>query len=243
MSPIIRSEVTKLTTTPTWLILTALSALITVVPWVYAIAFSPGSISFEPAVAGETVQVGSVAPLFALGVGLAAICGEFARGTAQSTFLVEPRRHRVLAAKGLVAAVAGAGLVAVSAVVTFLAVFTAAAMVGIPFSPPVAATMLGLAGSLLQGALYAVLGLGLGAMLRNQTAAAVTALAWFLVAEDAVRIVLGPGAAWWLPGQAAERLTESVEYTTMVGGLVVLAASAALLAAIGTGVLMRRDIV
>lgn len=72
-----------------------------------------------------------------------------------------------------------------------------------------------LLGAVAATTLYALVGVGVGSLIRNQTAAVVAALVWVLVVES---IVVGflPEVGRWLPGGAVAALTSSI---TPDGGL------------------------
>lgn len=80
------------------------------------------------------------------------------------------------------------------------------------------------AGLLLASALWAVLGVGVGALIRHQVAAIVGGLLWMLVVENLGAGFLGDAGSW-LPGRAAYGMARAVE----AGDLLDLPAAAALL--------------
>lgn len=93
-------------------------------------------------------------------------------------------------------------------------------------------------------ALYALMGVALGVLTRNQTVALVTALLWSLVLENVVPILVrAPQLYAWLPGGAADAVIgrERSGLLDPIGGGLLLAAYAAVLAAAGTLLVMRRD--
>jgi len=93
-------------------------------------------------------------------------------------------------------------------------------------------------------ALYALMGVALGVLTRNQTVALVAALLWSLVLENVVPILVrAPQLYAWLPGGAADAVIgrERSGLLDPIGGGLLLAAYAAVLAAAGTLLVMRRD--
>lgn len=242
MPRIIRAELTKLRTTPLALILTALSVVVTVLPVAWLLVDRSATISFGSGSAGQTLGIGSAAPFFALGLGLVGMAGEFVHGTVVPTFLVEPRRSRVIAAKALVYSIAGAALVFVSGIALVGAGLGLATMRGLEVTLPSGELALGFMTSAAAGALFALLGLGLAALIRNQTAAVVTALAWFLVAEDVVTLAIGQAPARWLPGEVTARLTGATEPGAAVAAFLLLAIYACGVMLAGTSVLQRREL-
>jgi ABC-2 type transport system permease protein len=102
-----------------------------------------------------------------------------------------------------------------------------------------------LLGVLVGAPLYGVLGVGVGALVRNQVAAIVGALAWILVVENLV-IALLPDVGRWLPGGAAAALAqlatpEGELLPAWAGGLVFLAYGV-VFAVLGTRFVVDRDV-
>ncbi|MGE5689667.1 MAG: hypothetical protein ACM33B_03835 [Pseudomonadota bacterium] len=142
--------------------------------------------TFLPDLAG----VASVASLIALVLGIVVVTGEFRHGTITPTFLVTPRRERVLAAKlgfgvlgGVVLALLALVIVAAVAVPWLLALGDTQALD--------ADTVEKAARVVLQAALWAALGVALGAAVQGQVAALLGALIWILLAETLLRALLG----------------------------------------------------
>jgi ABC-2 type transport system permease protein len=181
--------------------------------------------------------------LFLLILGIMAVAGEYRDGTITDTFLSTPRRSRVIAAKLVV--YSGLGLVdgIVSAITALIvaAIWFSAKGVGFdPASPQVWQTLAGVA---LWMPLYAALGVGIGAMVRNLGAAITIALAWIALVEGVAINLLG-GFGRWLPmasGMALDNLPQGSLLPQVTGGLV-LAAYAALFAVAATLVTMRSDV-
>lgn len=97
--------------------------------------------------------------------------------------------------------------------------------------------------------LYALLGVGIGAVVRNQIAAVIGSLAFLLIIENVFAVIPTVNRAYaFLPGPAAGALVGStapaiggVQLTSLEGGLVCLGWGV-LLAVCGWLVTMRRDI-
>jgi hypothetical protein len=95
------------------------------------------------------------------------------------------------------------------------------------------------------GALWGVIGVAVGALVRQQVAAVVGALVWVLVVEN-----LGAGllrdAGRYLPGQAAHALADASQAGTLLApalGAAVLAAYALVALALAALRMVRTDIV
>ena len=248
MTRLVHSELLKLRTTRTARVLLTLAAAGTaaLIAIVLLLAGQPGQPALGPDALRQLVLVpAQPLTLAALVLGVLGMAGELRHGTATSTFLVTPRRGRVVAAKLAAAAVTGLAM--------SLASSAAVLAVGLPWlrakgievavaDPGVAARVAGLAAAV---ALYAVLGTGLGALLRNQVAAVVVGLLWW--SQGVERVLTGilhqPGLERWLPLGAASALTAPGDGTLpMWAGALVFAAYGLGLALLGGRLVARRDL-
>jgi ABC-2 type transport system permease protein len=156
-------------------------------------------------------------------LGVVAVTGEFHHRTATSAFLAVPNRRRVVAAKAVACALL-APVVAVGLMIVALAIGTLSGAIELTFDERFARLLGGL---LLMFACWAVLGVGFGAVVRNQTVAVVVPLLWFGVMETLLPSF--PALLWlhpWLPGA----LTGAVGGDDSPGALSAWAALAAFLA-------------
>ena len=179
--------------------------------------------------------------MVALLLGVLLSAGEHQHGTITTTFLVTPRRKRVVGAKAVAAAIAGVA-VAVAMIVTSVAA-AAPALIAEgadvdAFHSGAALTVLGL---LLASALLGALGVLLGLLVRSQVAAVVAVVAWFTVLEGIVDVLTGGGLRRWLPGGAAANLAGNGGQPLWAAALI-LAAWTAAAAAITTPAVVRRDV-
>lgn len=174
--------------------------------------------------------------------GVMAAAGEWTHHTMTRTLLLIPSRARIVGAKLLGGVLAG---LLVSVVTLFLGLLIAVplltaegATLSATSSVEAAATTVVISG------LYGLIGVGLGILTRNQTAALVAALMWKMVAENVLPLVIGaPGLYAWLPGGAADALLGRDRpglLEPVVGGLM-LTVYAAAFAAIGTVLMLCRD--
>ena len=246
MTRLVNAELLKLRTVRTTAVVLALAAATTVVIMtaVMLIAGRPGQPAIDSALLPDLVVVAK-GPLvvFALILGVLGMSGEFRFGTATPTFLVTPNRGRVVAAKVIANALAGAALAAVSALVALamgLPWLRAKGVEIVILDADVGARLLGLAAT---SALHAVLGIGLAALIRNQIVAVAAGLLWMRV-EDLLPAVLNrPGLGRWLPEGAAAALTgPSAATLSMWAGGLLFAAYGLALALIGTRLVVRRDL-
>ena len=190
----------------------------------------------------EVFQVGTRAGmLFAGLVGAIAITAEIRYGTIRPTFLVEPRRSPVLAAKLAVSGLAGIvfgllaeGLMAAAAVVAF-------SVRGIPNELTGGDYLRLLAGGALAAALWAILGVGVGALVRNQVGTLVGLCVWMFLVES-VSDGFAPGAAKLMPGGAGLSLAGNEHKLSITAATLLLLLYAATLSAVGWLATLRRDV-
>jgi hypothetical protein len=197
--------------------------------------------------ASDQVQVfrfGSLlGALFAGLVGAMSITGEVRHGTIRPTFLFTPRRGRVIAAKIVASALVGTvfGLAAVGLAVGLGSAALAAR--AIPITLDSGDYTLMPAGGVAAAALWAPLGLGLGALLRNQVATLIALFLWLFFIENLL-IDFVPGVGRFAPGAAAAAMT-GLDPDTLLApafGALLLALYTAAASAAGTIATLRRDV-
>lgn len=176
-------------------------------------------------------------------LGVLAISAEFRHGTAGSTFLVTPRRWPVLLAKLgaclLLGLLVGLAFVAVNGLIV-LPIFTDRGGV-LPATSRIVEVYAGVTVSF---GLLAIFGLGIGAIVRNQVGAIITAIAVLFVVSSLPELLPG-SVGEYFPAQALGSLHGRVEGEGNLGQLdggLVLAAWSFALFAIGTLLVMRRDV-
>jgi ABC-2 type transport system permease protein len=197
--------------------------------------------------ASEQVQVfrfGSLlGALFAGLVGALSITAEIRHGTIRSTFLITPRRGRVIAAKIVAGGLVGImfGLLAVGVAVGVG--IAALAARGIPITLDGGDYTLIPVGGIAAAALWAPIGLGLGALLRNQVATLAAIFLWLFFVENLL-VDFVPGVGRFAPGAAAAAITGLDRETLLAPavGALLLALYAAAAAAGGTIATLRRDV-
>ena len=244
MPPQIRTELRKLTTIRgPWLLLAA--GPVIVVTGITGLVLSGANVH-DPAVQSRAMAHVGLAAVFTLIFGILAVAGEYRHGTITDTFLSFPGRRRVIAAKLAVYGLAGAaaGLVSSAAALATTAAWWAAK--GGAFHLPAAGTWQTLAGGVAASCAFALIGVGLGALIRNVAGAAALALAWIALIEGIAGQLIGPGLARWLPFYASEALGRAAITATRLlpqwGGGLVLLAYAAVFAAAAMLVTLRRDV-
>jgi ABC-2 type transport system permease protein len=147
----------------------------------------------------------SGAVFFATLAGLLTVTSEFRYGTIRPTLLVQPRRRIVLAAKLAAAALAGIVLTLVCIALSLAAGLAILAVRGVELVPSGADLIALAAGTMAAAALSALLGVAIGALIRNQVGAIVAVVAYaFLV--DATLFAATPNVGRFLPGKAGDAL-------------------------------------
>lgn len=190
----------------------------------------------------HSLSVTGTGALVVLIIGVIVSAGEHRHGTAADTFLTTPRRHRVVAAK--LAVGAGLGL-AIGAVTSLVGVGIASLLYrreGATFPFDTGEVWLILAGTLVYTSLFAVLGVALGSLVRSQVLAVAGALAWFAVVEHTL-VNLAPDIGRWLPAAAGQAIVRTPLDGLLppLGGIALLAAYGAAIAAAGLRVAATRD--
>ncbi len=191
----------------------------------------------------------------ALVLGIVMTTGEHRHRTITPTFLVEPRRGRVTAAKLMVGGGGGAAIAVVAGVA------------GLGFAYACVAGGIGDSGTVLTefrhvwpgvavtAVLFAVYGVGLGALLKNQAVAVIVGLGVTAIVEPIVSSAL-PAVGRWLPSEAAQALESVTARPEVRGGLgasivhlvpwwqgaLVLLAYGVVLAAAGSFTTLRADV-
>jgi ABC-type transport system involved in multi-copper enzyme maturation permease subunit len=184
--------------------------------------------------------------LFAALLGALSITSEFRHGTIRPTLLVAPRRERVIAAKVWASTLIGAafGLVG-SALAAAIGTGTLRAR-GIDVQLDSGDYALLLAGGTAAAALWAAIGVGVGAVVRNQVPTLIGICAWLLFVEGLlVGDVTGVGdVGRFAPGALGEAISGQDPDTLLAPavGLVLLALYAATAALIGALATNRRDV-
>lgn len=191
-----------------------------------------------------TLAIGTkLAIIFVFTLGALLSTNEFRHGTASTTFVVTPRRERVIAAKlavGLALGIGGALLyVAVNAGLG-LSILSSR---GIDVDADAAVdTYLGVGTGLVLGCVF---GVALGALLRNQILTVVVGMALFLLAGTAA-LFIGADVGRYFPGESLLALqgTPGADETLLsqVDGGLVLAAYTVVLAIAGVLVTRAREI-
>ena len=258
MSAAIRAELIKIRTTRLALLLFGVAAGMTTLGAVLTAARGRvggrdvPSLSTAIGLRSVTSFTGFALQL-ALILGITVASGEFRHRTATDTYLDEPNRTRVLIAKALAAATAGALLgLAIAAIATGVGLAFAAGK-GYEVALGAGTMARSAAGATLGAALLAAIGVGLGSLLRSQIAAIITGFLWVGAVEQ-IAGGISDSLAAYLPMTAASTMAGATRYGAMPpipSGLdplpfgavaVLLAAIAALMATVAARTTVRQDV-
>jgi len=248
MNGLVRAELLKFRTTRSsrWMVASTLLAVLVGVASTMATAGDDGSVPLETTEGVRNVLSAgaSAGALVIFILGIVSMTGEHRFQTITQTFLVAPVRSGVVVAKLIATVLLGLALGVASAAATMAVALPWLAHEGAPARfvqdvVPVAG------GTLAATALYGVLGVAVGALFRNQTAAVAVSLVWMLIAESLL-VGFAPSIGRWLPTGAAEALSSytpgSGDLLPMWAGALVLCAYVAGFATAGARVALRRDV-
>jgi ABC-2 type transport system permease protein len=201
-----------------------------------------GTSSYEQA----AFAVSTNATVLLLILGIIGMTQEYRHRTATPTFLVTPRRGRVVVAKLL-----AYGLVAIpmALLIVLADVLVVEVYAGARGSAPslTGDNLRVLAGSWAALVVYAVIGVGVGALLKNQVGAIVGSLVYLFVVEGiVVRAIPAITPAFkWLPGGALQAMTATLDGPDLLSpwqGALLLLGYGLLAALLGTVLAVRRDV-
>lgn len=239
----VKNEFLKLRTIRSPLLLLA-AAQVVVLAGVSGL-FVSGADLGDPATPLRAVGHAGLVSMLSLVLGIVGVAGEYRYKTITYTYLGTPLRERVITAKLVVYAAAGAVFGLVSSLVAFAATAVWLAGKGSSLDLSGAALWRTLAGCVIWNACFAAIGVGLGALVRNLVGAVALALAWIALVEGIVGQLVG-GFDRWLPfnsGLALENVpAPGVDLLPQWGGGLVLAGYALLFAVVAVSTTVGRDV-
>ncbi len=248
MSGQLRSELLKQRTTrtilqlPLWMV-----GLVALVVILHVFGFSVHDLSkgkTQLKIYGWGTGIGS---LFAALLGALSITGEIRHGTIRPTFLAHPKRAPVIATKAAASAIGGVALGMLAEALTAGLTSAGLAARGIHIALDAGDFAQLLAGGAGAAALWAAIGVGVGAVLRNQVGTVVGLCVWLLILETSL-IGAVPSAAKFAPGASAGALAGAIQTQTAANllapamGALLLAAYAIAATAAGSMSTIRRDV-
>ena len=246
MSRAIAAEFFKLRTTRTaWGVILGALALVVIISLIAALA---GDFSSTDEAPGEDLmEISGLVQIFALVLGILSVSTEFRHGTITPSLLAVPDRTRLVLAKLVTALVAGALLGLVASALCAAIVLPLLSARDIATGTDASEIVRLIAGNTAASALYAAIGIGLGALIRNQVGAIIGALGWIFLVEPLLTLIPGfeDFIARWFPTGAANALagtaTNSDALDQIPAGLL-LVVYAGLFVAAGVVVLRGRDV-
>jgi ABC-type transport system involved in multi-copper enzyme maturation permease subunit len=187
-----------------------------------------------------------LAALFAALLGALSVTAEIRHGTIRPTFLTTPRRGRVIVAKVLASSLIGAAFGVVACALAAGVGHVALHARGIPVLLDGKDYALLIAGGTAAAALWGAIGLGIGAVVRNQVPTLIGICAWLLFVEG---LLVGDVAGVrkigrFAPGAAAQALSGQYPGVLLgaTGAGLLLAAYAIAALLVGAQMTNRRDV-
>jgi hypothetical protein len=248
MTRLVRAELLKQRTTRTSaMLLLWMAGLIGLVVLLHVLSLSSERIATRD---GQLKVVGwgtSIGALFASLLGAMSITAEIRHGTIRPTFLATPRRERVIGAKLAAGALSGVGVGLLAETLTAGIEAAGLGVRGIHIELTAGDYIQLLAGGAAAAGLFVAVGVGVGAIVRQQIGAVVGLCVWLLLIETTL-IGNVPSAGKFAPGAAAGALAGAIqtqaasELVAPALGAVLLAVYAAIAAGAGAILTTRRDV-
>jgi hypothetical protein len=247
MNNLIKAELLKLSTTRTfwW----SAAAALVFVPASIALALTaPGSgvASDINSVTGfrNVIAAASSGGIVVLLMGIMLMAGEYRFNTISSTFLISPDRKRVVGAKIAAASLVGLAIAVLASLLTLAVALPWLSHRHVDIAAHNTDIAVVLLGGIAATAIAGMVGVGIGALITNQTLAITATLIWAFVVEALV-VGLAPDFGRWLPGGAAGALSGSSTYSNLLpvwAATLLLAGYGAAFALAGSRLVLRRDV-
>ena len=243
---LLRSEIRKLTTTRMpWAFLAVLVVLAGATA--AAVMFGTdmdGSKAFIATAADQRslIAFGWNAMMISGLFGAVAVAREYGDHTVVPTFLMSPRRHRAVLAQLAAVALGGSLIGVVGAGLDAVALTVALPTTDYGFLIPAGGVVRVVVASLFAGAVGAVLGAGIGSVVRN-TGGAVTGTFLFLVVAPPLIGQFASGAASWVPGTLTGVLSGVGHEVALPAAIAAITVWALVPAALGLVSVTKRDVV
>lgn len=191
----------------------------------------------------ELLSLGSLAGVFSALAGVLLVTSEYRFGTIRPTFLFNPERSHVLAAKVLAGALAGIAFGVLGEAVGWAIGYAVLDGRGITVVLSGGDVLLLTLGGIVGVVLWGAIGAGLGAIIHNQVGGVITLLAWGLVVDTLV-FGLVPSVGRFTPTRASDALMglRTHHLVSPGAGAITLIAWACALGLLGIALSVRRDI-
>jgi ABC-2 type transport system permease protein len=244
VSRALSAELFKLRTTRTnWGVLLGALALVLVISTVAALA---GDFSAQDK-GIDLLQIAALVQLFALVIGILSVATEYRHGTITPSLLTIPDRTRLILAKLIAALVLGFLLGLVASALCAAITLPIVSSRGVDTGAGSGTVVKEIVGNGVACALFAAIGVGLGALLRNQVGAIIGALGWLFLVEPLLGIIPGFSDVIqkWFPSGLADEVSGTSDLDHPLGQVtaaIVLAAYAAAFLVAGIAMVRRRDV-
>jgi ABC-2 type transport system permease protein len=174
--------------------------------------------------------------------GAIAVAREYGHNTVIPMFLITPRRRRAMLAQLTAIVLAGGILGLVGEAITFAAGSVSITIAGQGIFVTLGDVVRLLAAAALAGGAGALLGAGVGAIVRN-TGGAVTGAVLLLIIVPPIAVQLTTGAASWMPSTLANVASGVGEGPSLVAATLALVLWGLIPAVLSVAVVQRRDVV
>lgn len=247
MSTALTAELFKLRTTRTsWAVMGGSVLLVVIISLIAALAGDFDEPGGTPP-GQDIMSIAGLVQIFALVMGILIVATEFRHGTITPTLLAVPDRVRLMLAKLVAGFTAGALLGLIAGVLCALIIFPIFSARDIDSEVTTGHVIELIVGNMAASALFAALGVGLGALIRNQVGAIIGALGWLFLVEPLLGIIPGfdDAIGKWFPSGAANETagTSGVDDAlAQLPAALLLAAYVAVFVAAGIAVVRRRDV-
>jgi hypothetical protein len=252
MIGLVRSELRKLFTTQVWFWLLIGTLALTALGIVATILSDGAEGNTNPrlsTVAGQrNLFAGSSSGLiFVCVLGILAMTAEYRHLTVTPTFLATPRRNLVIVAKLITYTLVGLLYAVLSALLVVAIAVPWLSAKNIDVSLTDNRIPLVLLASVAVVAIYGIVGVGVGALIRNQIAAVSVTLVYLFILQNLLSVIPGVKHAYkFLPGGASNALTQVTQNNTDLlepwQGGVLLAAYGVAFAVLASWLTVRRDV-
>ena len=177
-------------------------------------------------------------------IGILIMTVEYRFNTVTSTFLITPDRRRVVGAKIAAAGLVGLAVAVLASMLTLVIALPWLSSKHVDFASHSTDIALVLLGGIAATAIAGMVGVGVGALVTNETLAVMATLIWIFVVEG-MAVRFAPGVGRWLPGGAAGAMSGSSTYSNLLPGwaaAIVFIGYGLAFAAAGSRFVLRRDI-
>lgn len=204
----LRSETRKVAATGTiwWLLLAAAGIVALGTFLAVGLGDAEGEALLTENALRETMHGAAGGSILMAAVGVIGIAGEWRTGQINQTLMSTPQRWQVVTSKAGVYSALGVVYGVVASAIALAAAWASYRAEGVVFPFDDSAVWFSLLGVVLAAAVFGVLGVAIGALLRNQVIGIVAALGWFLLVEP-ILASASTTVGRWLPGEASIALT------------------------------------